>query len=93
MRENMSDEQPTIEELLEKRDSLLLLKEAIEKRIANISEVEKLEVLALSNRATHPQCSFDRKHSKMLYLLALMPDRVSWYFKLREKIHRLAHHH
>jgi hypothetical protein len=89
----MSDEQPTIEELLEQRDSLQLLKEAIEKRIANISEVEKLEVSALSSRAIHPQCSFDRKHSKMLYLLALMPERVSWHFKLRETIHRLIHHH
>ena len=89
----MSEEQPTIEELLEKRDSLLLLKEAIEKRIANISEVEKLEVEALSNRAIQPQCSFDRKYSKMLYLLALMPEQVSWHFKLREKIHRLVHHH
>jgi len=89
----MSEEKPTVEELLEQRDRLILLKDAIEKRTANVSAQEGLEVVALLKRSALPQCGFDRKHSETLYLLALMPNQVSWHFKLREKIHRLTHHH
>jgi hypothetical protein len=89
----MSDEQPTLDEIIERRDVLLGLKEAIDIRLAYISQEEQLEVESLSNRALHPQCNFDRKHRLMLYALALAPDQVSRSFKLRERIHRLLHHH
>jgi hypothetical protein len=90
---NMSDEQPTLDEIIERRDVLLGLKEAIAIRLAYISGEKELEVEALSNRALHPQCKFDRKHRLMIYALAIAPDQVSWTFKLREGIHRLLHHH
>jgi hypothetical protein len=89
----MSDEQPTLDDIIERRDVLLGLKEAIAIRLAYTSGKEELEVEALSNRAIHPQCEFDRKHRLMIYALALAPDQVSWSFKLREKIHRLLHNH
>jgi hypothetical protein len=83
----------SLRELIEKRDKLRTLKEAIKKRIANISKDERLEVEALSKRAINPQCMFDRKHTDQLYALALSPKQVSWHFKLRERLHRLIHHH
>jgi hypothetical protein len=83
----------SLSELTEKRDALLNLREAIEKRITNLRGQERLEVESLSNRALNPQCAFDRKHSSTLYKLALVPNEVSWYFKLREKLHGIIHHH
>ena len=80
-------------ELIEKRDALLKLKEAIDNRIASLSREEALEVESLSRRALNPECAFDRKHSSMLYKLALTPKEVSWYFKFRERVHGLIHHH
>ena len=74
-------------------EALTRLKEDIEKRLANASDEEKIEVEALSKRALSPQCSFDRKHREQLYALALYPETVNWYFKLRERLHRLVHHH
>ena len=71
----MPDE-PTksVPELLKERESLLRLKEAMEKRLANIhSKEEQREVEALSERALNPQCTFDRQHTEMLYTLALFP--------------------
>ncbi len=87
----MSDKQPTLDEIIERRDILLGLKQAIDVRLAFISEEEQFEVETVSNRALHPQCDFDRKHRLMLFALALAPDQVSWSFKLRERIHRLLH--
>jgi hypothetical protein len=81
------------EENKEKLDALLDLKESIEKRLANISKEEQMEVEALSKRAITPQCAFDRKYREQLYALALFPDTVSWFFKLRERLHRFIHHH
>jgi hypothetical protein len=83
----------SLRELIEQRDKVQSLKEAIEKRIANVSKEEQLEVEALSKRAINPQCTFDRKHTEQLYALALFPKQVSWHFKLRERLHRLIHHH
>jgi hypothetical protein len=83
----------SLRELIEKRDRVQSLKEAFEKRIANISKEEQLEVEALSKRALNPQCTFDRKHTEQLYALALFPEQVSWHFKMRERLHRLIHHH
>jgi hypothetical protein len=80
-------------ELVEKRDALLKLKEAIDNRTAGLSKEEALEVESLSRRALNPECAFDRKYSSMLYRLALAPAEVGWYFKFRERFHRLAHHH
>jgi len=83
----------SFEELVARRDELLPLKEAIEQRITGISEQEKREVEALSERAISPKCTFDRKHREILYTLALFPDHVGWYWKLRERLHRFVHHH
>lgn len=81
------------EQLEQRIEALTRLKEDMEKRLASASEEEKLEVEALSNRAITPQCSFDRKHREQLYALALYPESVNWYFKLRERLHRFIHHH
>jgi hypothetical protein len=90
----MSEEQPkSLRELIEGRDTLLGLKEAIEKRIANISKEEQREVDSLVSRSFNPQCTFDRKHRDRLYKLALFPEQSGWYFKLREQLHRLIHDH
>jgi hypothetical protein len=77
-------EQPN--ELLEGRDNLLQLQEAIKNRLANASAEEKLEIESLSKRANEPSCSFDRKHRKMLYSLALFPEQVGplYYLALPE---------
>lgn len=90
----MSEERKqSLEEMIKERDTLIQLGHAIEQRLAGISEYEKREVEALSNRAINPQCSFDRKHREMLYKLALFPNYVSLYWKLRERLHRFIHHH
>lgn len=77
----------------DERDALLKLQEAITNRLQKLSREERLEVESLSQRAIHPQCCFDRKHSQNLYKLALFPESVPWIFKLRERIHRALHHH
>jgi hypothetical protein len=89
----MVDETPSLSELIRQRDSLLAMQEAMKNRIQNLSREEALEVESLSERAIHPQCSFDRKYSETLYTLALFPDRVPWLFKMRERLHRALHHH
>ena len=89
----MLDLPPPINEILEKSDSLVWLQGAIEKRFANVSKEEQREIDALIQRALNPQCGFDRKHTRLLYALALFPDQVSWHLKLRERIHRLVHRH
>ena len=91
-RKSMSDVQATLDEIIQRPDVLLGLKEAIDARLAYIGEDEQFEVETLSNRAFHPQCNFDRKHRLMLYALALVPDQVDWSFELRERIHRVFHH-
>jgi hypothetical protein len=85
----MSYKRPTLTELLEKREILLELNETIDKRLVYCSEEEALRVEALKKRALYPECNFARKHRLMLYALAVAPDRVSWIFKLRERIHRI----
>ena len=87
------DKDKTVEELRAKLENLESLKDAIQARLDNASEAVKLEVEALSKRAINPQCSFDRRHREELYALALFPDQASWFFKLRERIHRMVHHH
>lgn len=91
----MSEENPlpSLPDLIEKRDRLIELGNAIDKRLAGLNDYEKREVEALSKRAINPQCSFDRKYREMLYTLALFPDHVSWYWRLRERLHRFIHHH
>jgi hypothetical protein len=88
----MLDLRPSVNEVLEP-DSLVWLQVAIEKRIANVSKEEQREIDAFILRALKPQCGFDRKHARLLYALALVPDQVSWHLKLRERLHRLVHRH
>jgi hypothetical protein len=64
------------------------LKEAVNEALAYCDEEERSHREALLNRALHPQCDFDRGHRLMLYALALVPEQVSWGFKMRERLHR-----
>lgn len=82
-----------LNDLLERRDTLLRLQDAIKERLSTATEQEKLEIEALSKRAIEPKCGFDRRHRELLYQLALFPNRVSWHFRLRERLHRLIHDH
>jgi hypothetical protein len=67
------------------------LKEAVNEALAYCNEEERSQREALLNRALHPQCDFDRGHRLMLYALALVPEQVSWGFKVREAVHSLFH--
>jgi hypothetical protein len=87
----MPEFQPSTNEPNEDCDSVRWLQGAIKERITNVSNEEQREIDALIQRALEPQCGFDRKHARLLYALALVPDHVSWYLKLRERIHRLLH--
>jgi hypothetical protein len=90
----MPSEPEQLAELVRQRDELQTLKMMMEARLASLkTDAERLEVEALSNRAISPGCSFDRKHRQSLYSLALAPDSVGWWFKLRERVHRMVHHH
>jgi hypothetical protein len=84
-----SDVYATLNAILEKREVLLGLKEAVNERLAYCSEQEGLRTEALLNRALNPQCSFDRENRLLLYALAIAPDKVGWSFRLRERLHRL----
>ncbi len=88
----MSFERITLNEILEDREILQGLREAVQRRLAFSDETEHEKVHALTNRAMHPECSFDRKHRLMLCALALAPEEVGWAFKLRERIHRVLYH-
>jgi hypothetical protein len=81
-------------ETLETIEALDVLEKAARERSKTIkSPAEDKEVTMLLNRAVQPECEFDRRHSARLAQLALRPDTVSWYWKLRERIHRIVHHH
>jgi hypothetical protein len=87
------DPNESVDALIEKRDRLLQFQEAIEKRIAGVSKEEQREIDAMTKRSFDPQCTFDRKHTELLYTLALFLETVGWYWKLRERWHRFIHHH
>ena len=90
----MSNDRAALDDILQEGEVLLGLQEAINTRLACSGSVdEQLAVESLSNRALHPQCSFDKKHRLMIYALALAPDQISWSFKLRERLHRFLHNH
>jgi hypothetical protein len=81
-------------ESLEALESISRLKNAVANRMRAVkNETEKRELDALIKRSFSPECVFDRKHTKLLFDLAIDPQRVSWYWKLRERIHRIVHHH
>jgi hypothetical protein len=86
----MSRVRAALDDALEKSEVLIDLQEAVDRRLAYCNELQQLQIEALSNRALHPQCRFDREHRLMLYALALAPDQVSWTFKLRERLHRVS---
>jgi hypothetical protein len=84
----------TNREALETVEALNAVEVAARERRKTIkSETEDKELTMLINRSVHPECEFDRKYSTMLITLALKPDEVSLYWKLRERIHRVVHHH
>ncbi len=66
----------SVRELIEDRDALVALREAIAERIENISKEEQMEVDALVKKSFDPQCTFDRKNRHNLYHLALAPEQV-----------------
>jgi hypothetical protein len=81
-------------ETLQALEALEHVRDAIAARMANInSEKERQEANALAERSFNPRCNFDRKHTKLLFDLAIVPDRISLYWKLRERLHRFIHHH
>jgi hypothetical protein len=81
-------------EALETIEALAHVEDACRERMKSIkNEAEKKEVSMLIDRSFQPKCEFDRKHSSLLATLAIKPDEVSWYWKLRERIHRVVHHH
>jgi hypothetical protein len=81
-------------ETLEVIESLSRVEAAITERMKTVkNENEKKEFDSLIKRSFDPQCAFDRKHTGLLFDLAIAPQTVSWYGKLRERFHRLVHHH
>jgi hypothetical protein len=81
-------------ETLKTIEALDAVEKAARERSKSIrSESERAEVNMLIDRSFQPKCEFDRKHSILLATLAIKPDEVSWYWRLRERIHRIVHHH
>ena len=81
-------------EALEAIESLSRIRNAMDSRMKSIkSDGERREVDALIKRSFNPECTFDRKHTKLLFDLAIDPVRVNLYWKLRERWHRFIHHH
>ncbi|MBZ5539150.1 MAG: hypothetical protein LAN61_01390 [Acidobacteriia bacterium] len=81
-------------ESLEAIESLSRIKDAVTERMKTVkNDNEKKELDALIKRSFGPECTFDRKHANLLFELAIDPQRVSWYWKLRERWHRFVHHH
>ena len=89
----MTDVRAALDAILDKREIVLDLKEAVNVRLAYCREEDQSKIEALSDRALHPQCSFDRKHRLMLCALVLAPHQVGWSFKLREGLRRLLPKH
>lgn len=81
-------------EALNQIESLQRIRNAAAERLKTVTGPdEKREIDALTERSMSPKCAFDRKHGYFLFNLAIDPQRVSWYWKLRERIHRIVHHH
>jgi hypothetical protein len=75
-------------------EALSHVEDAIRERMKRVkNEAEKKELDVLIKRSFNPECAFDRKYSKELVTLAIAPREVSWSWKLRERIHRVVHHH
>jgi hypothetical protein len=90
----VSEDPKSIAQLRKDHDALLRVRNAIDSRMAAIkSDAERRDVDALMKRSFNPECSFDRKHTSLLFNLAIDPARVSLYWKLRERCHRFIHHH
>lgn len=84
----------TPRELMEKMDAFENLKDSIARRIAEIkTPEEQRELDSLVKRAFSDECEFDKKHKVKLLALVIAPREVSWHFKLRERLHRVLHHH
>jgi len=86
----MPEESESLDELIARRDDLIRLQEAMQKRLASATKEEQLELEALSKRAIKPECSFDRKAPRTLVCIGALSGS---YWKLRERIHRAVHHH
>ncbi len=81
-------------EALETIEALTRIEDAIRERMKTVkNETEKKELDVLIKRSFNPECAFDRKYSKELAALAIAPHEVGWFWKLRERIHRVVHHH
>jgi hypothetical protein len=81
-------------EALEAIEALTRIEDAIRERMKTVkNETEKKELDALIKRSFNPECAFDRKYSNQLAALAIAPHEVGWFWKLRERIHRVVHHH
>ena len=81
-------------EALKELEALSYVEDAIRERMKTVkNETEQKELDVLIDRSFQPKCAFDRKHHQLLFQLAIDPREVSWYWKLRERIHRVVHHH
>lgn len=81
-------------EALRELEALSYIEDAIRERQKTVkNEAEQKELDVLIDRSFQPKCAFDRKHHQLLFALAIDPRQVNWYWKLRERIHRVIHHH
>ncbi len=77
-------------EALEAIEAITHVEEAVRERMKAVkSEAEKKELDSLIARSFPPKCAFDRRYSTKLLTLAIKPDEVSWFWKLRERLHRV----
>src|SRR5712672_3132117 len=76
---------------LENIEALTRIEDVIRERMKTVtSETEKKELDALVKRSFNPECAFDRKYSNQLAVLAIDPHELTWFWKLRERIHRIV---
>jgi hypothetical protein len=81
-------------ELVRKMRGLDALKDKLAQRMNSFkNDEEKREADSLIQRAFSDECEFDRKHRLELLTLVIAPNELGWYFRLRERFHRLIRHH
>jgi len=77
----------------EMRDLKGFSKAAQERQSAVKNEREQQALDKLIAKAFNPTCGWDRKHITELITLAWWPERSSWLFQLRNRMHMLMHRH
>ena len=89
-----ADGKSTNLETLRDIEALHHVRDAITERMKGAkSDADRKEVDALIKRFLGPDCAFDRQHADLLFQIAIVPQSVGWYWKLRERLHRFIHPH